>query len=418
MILAKNRLQAAWKFHQNGDLDTAEAIYRTVIRDFPKSADAWTYFGMVLNDQCRFEEALAAYDRALAQSPKNKSALTNSGLSLAMTGQHEQALRRHQQAIAIDPKFARGRTNLGIQLLRMGDTDAGWKAYADRTQTAVFSPPNCKLPFWRGENLKDSHLIIHGEQGLGDEVQTFRYLQNASKLAHKVTLSADGKLLPLFRRSAHNVSFVDRGSSLPDADFQVCAFDLPDHFGFGENTPYLTPDPASRSRWESHFAAISSCKIGINWTGNNQNPMNRLRSFPLATLLTSVHHEDLHLVSLQATHGLAEMTILPEAANIEQVLLTDDGDARSIDEMASIIGCLDLVITCDSLCAHLAAALGVETWLLLAKVPDWRWGLNGQQSPWYSSVKIYRQTRRGDWQDVCAELGKDLSVRCSFPTAS
>ena len=411
MILANNRLNAACEFHQQGDLDTAETIYRTVIRDFPKKTEAWVYLGISLNDQGRFEEALAAYERALRLSPGSTSALTNSGLTLAMLGQHEKALENHKKAIEIDPEFARGHTNLGIQQLRMGNTEAGWRNYQWRTKTAIFSPPSCTAPFWKGEDLLNKHLLIHGEQGLGDEVQTARYVRDVTKLAGTVTLSADRKLVPLFRRSLQNCTIVERGSKLPSVDYQICSFSLPQHFGVGFTGAYLQGDPLDQTDWLTAMTQLPGLKIGLNWTGNVQNPMNALRTFPLRGLIEYLPGE-ISLVSLQAVHGTAALSKLSDPVQIHQPLVSKGGDKpRSIDEMASVIRGLDLVITCDSLCAHLAAALGVETWLLLAKVPDWRWGLSSNSSEWYDHIKLYRQKTRGQWSEVFARIGKDVSTR-------
>ena len=276
MILAKNRLNAAWAFHQSGDLDTAESIYRTVVRDFPKKAEAWIYLGMSLNDQCRFEEALAAYGRALRLAPENPSALTNSGLTLAMLNRHEQALGNHRKAITIDPEFARAHTNLAIELLRLGQMRSGWEGYEWRTQTAIFSPPDCKEPFWCGEDLTGKHILVHGEQGLGDEVQTARYISCLANHAAQITLTANEKLIPLFKRSLSACSIIERGTeknALPrPADYQVCAFNLPRHYGFGCSKAYIEPDVSNRKLWASDLACLPGMKIGINWTGNSQNP--------------------------------------------------------------------------------------------------------------------------------------------------
>ena len=143
--------------------------------------------------------------------------------------------------------------------------------------------------------------------------------------------------------------------------------------------------------------------------------MNALRSFPLQSLATHLAREDIKLVSLQAVHGTDELSDIPESISIYQPLLRkgDDQSPRSIDEMVSIISCLDLVITCDSLCAHLAAGLGIETWLLLAKVPDWRWGLESIYTAWYDNMRLFRQTRHGDWNPVFTQVGNKIAAKLS-----
>ncbi|MEM7465996.1 MAG: FkbM family methyltransferase [Pseudomonadota bacterium] len=417
MILAKNRLDVGWQCQRDGDLQNAEEIYRTVVRDFPSRADAWIYLGMSLNDQARFDEALAAYQRALHIEPENLSALTNSGLTLGMLGRHEAAVAQQQKALSLSPEYARAHTNLGVQLLRLGQAGPGREAYKWRTQTAVFSPPTLKAPFWAGETLKDNHLVIHGEQGLGDEVQTARYVNEVLKLTDQVTLTASEKLLPLFERSFPRARVVARDGAPPGCDFQICGFDLASHFGFGDDKQYLRPDPKRERAWSTDLAHLSGLKIGICWTGNPQNPMNSLRSIPLRDLLNAIQFEHTSLISLQAAHGLDELDRAAKSTDVYRPLEAA-GEPRSIDDMAALISALDLVITCDSLTAHLAAALGIETWLLVAEVPDWRWGINGIYSPWYRNIRLFRQTRCHDWQAVCASVKQAVFKRTAAGSKS
>lgn len=413
MIIIKNRLNAGWACHKNGELDQAEAIYRSVLHTKPKHANAWVYFGMVLNDQGRYDEALAAYERALAVDPDNQSAWTNRGNTLGMLGRGLAARESHQKALALAPKYARAHTNLGVELLRAGEFATGWREYEWRLNTAVFSPPDCSLPFWTGESLKNKHLLIHGEQGLGDEIQTARYLAQVAEQGGHATLAADQKLHDIFSRSFPQANIVFRGGQLPVADYQVCGLSLPQHFNFDPSERYLVPDTKKQLAWRADLRRLPGMKVGISWCGNPQNPMNVIRSLPLEALLANLPCEEISIVSLQATHGLDELNALTSAPTIYRPLESSSPTIppKSIDEMAALIASLDLVISCDSICAHLAPALGVETWLLLSKVPDWRWGLNSTRSPWYKNVRLFRQRRQGDWSEVLQQLNHTFTQR-------
>ena len=419
MILAKNRLAAGWECQQRGELDNAQAIYRSVIRDFPSKPEPWIYLGMCLNDQTHYHEALAAYQRALVKVPDNENALVNRGVTLGMLGRYQDAINSHLEAISLMPNHARAHTNLGIELLRACQSEEresakwqkAWSEYRWRIKTAVFTPPNYLAPFWQGEALAGKHLIIHGEQGLGDEIQTSRYVNELRRQAKKITLAADRKLNSLFIRSFPDIDVVERGESLPDADYQVCAFNLPLYFGHGQAQPYLSADPHNRRKWASDLANMQGPKIGICWTGNPQNPMNSLRSIPFSMLISALGQHCSNLVSLQTALHQEETSTLPDTITIYAPVAAPNHteQPRSIDEMASIISCLDLVISCDSLSAHLAGGLGVETWLLLAAVPDWRWGLDTTSSKWYQHHRLFRQTKMGDWRDVCSSLSDAMN---------
>ena len=419
MILAKNRLAAGWECQQRGDLDNAQAIYRSVIRDFPSKPEPWIYLGMCLNDQTHYHEALAAYQRALAKVPENENALVNRGVTLGMLGRHEEAINSHLEAISLMPNHARAHTNLGIELLRdcmQEDPESAkwqkaWSEYRWRIKTAVFTPPNYLAPFWQGEALAGKQLIVHGEQGLGDEIQNSRYIKNLMQQAARITLSADRKLIPLFKRSFPGVNVIVRGETLPDADYQVCGFNLPIYFGHGQSKPYLQIDPRNQRKWASDLAHLNGPKIGVCWTGNPQNPMNALRTIPFPMLAESLAKHCANLISLQTTQHHSRSSVGAESFTLYSPVAAKDSSEspRSIDEMASIISCLDLVISCDSLSAHLAGALGVETWLLLAAVPDWRWGLNADKTKWYQGHRLFRQTNSGDWRDVCSTLSDAIS---------
>lgn len=410
MILAKNRLAAGWRFHQQGKLPQAEIIYRSVLRDFPKRADAWVYLGMVLNDREHYHEALAAYEHALAIEPENASAWTNRGNTLGLLSRHIDALASHKKALALSPSFARGHTNLGVQLLRMGDMSAGWQEYDWRLKTAIFSPPECGIPFWKNESLHGKHILIHGEQGLGDEIQTARYAIVLAKQQAQVTLTASPKLIPLLSRSLPGCEVIPRGGPLPLADYQICGFSLVSKLGVGRASSYLVADPKLSAAWAADLLQFNGLKVGICWTGNSENPMNRARSFSLRSFVELMPAENICLVSLQALHGQEELDAMSKTHQIYRPLEAVNGNTiKSLDEMAALVTNLDLVITCDSMTAHLAPALGTPTWLALSAGPDWRWGLQSHLSPWYEKSQLFRQKRLGDWDSVFSQIGKALA---------
>lgn len=368
----------------------------------------------------RFEEADRAFVRALEPAPDDTELLRRHGNVLRELNRIDEAMAAYQRVLAINPSdpatlFSRGT----IRLLR-GDLAGGYADQEARWDTADFQGlrPPCDAPFWIGEDLSDKHLLVHVEQGLGDCLQFVRFLEPLRQRCGALSLLVKPMMRRLLAPSLPDVTLIDwpAAGPLPGSfDVQVALMSLPHRLGLSEaalcpRTPYLAAEPERVAHWRERIGS-EGFKIGVCWQGNPQGLIDRGRSFALAGLAPLAALPGLRLISLQKDHGLEQLDSLPAGMTVER--LGDDFDAGpdAFVDSAAVIEGLDLVVTCDTAIAHLAGALDRSAWVALKTVPDWRWRLDGAETPWYPSLRLFRQPARGDWDAVFAAMAEALSAQ-------
>lgn len=431
-----------------GRLDEALASFDKAIELNPGNALAHNDRGMALLGLARYEDAIAAFDKAIALRPDYFEAFNNRGLALPYLGRHEEALtsfehaidpltdsfdarnnrgnvlrelRRHEEAIAsyekaiaLRPNDPMVHYNEGMCRLQMGDCQRGWKKLEWRWQTSQYKSVHrdFPVPLWLGqESLQGKTILLHAEQGLGDTIQFCRYARLASDMGARVVLEVQPGLEKLLTSLDGVDDLRINGETLPEFDCHCPLLSLPLAFNTtldtipAAKTGYLRSDPALRAEWQTRLGERTRPRIGITWSGNRQFGNDRNRSIPLATLLPLLAG-NAQFVSLQKEIRESDQTVLDRDADI----LHFGDELRDFSDTAALTDLMDLVISVDTSIAHLAGALGKPVWLLLPFNPDWRWLLDREDSPWYPSARLFRQSRSGDWQEVIERVAKGLAT--------
>ncbi|HLI11267.1 MAG TPA: tetratricopeptide repeat protein [Alphaproteobacteria bacterium] len=394
-----------------GRLDEAIADYDKALALKPAYPEAHNNRGVALSALGRLEEARADYAAALALRPAFPEAVNNMGLLLADLSQHEAALERYSQAQALRPDYADAHFNEALSRLVRGDFVAGWEKYEWRWRTPLFAGRSRRLtqPQWQGEPLRDATLLLHAEQGLGDTIQFLRYLPLVAARVPNVVLEVQAPVIPLLEALPGVSRIVASGDAPPPHDRHVPLLGLPRIFATRLETipPALSPltvPPERAAAWRDALAATPRPRIGLVWAGSRAHKKDRRRSIPLTRLVPLLATTGVQFVSLQKELREGDAEILRAKPN----LIAAGERLADFADTAALVAQLDLVITVDTSVAHLAGTMGVPTWLLLPFAPDWRWLLEREDSPWYPSLRLFRQPAPGAWDAVIARLQEAL----------
>jgi tetratricopeptide (TPR) repeat protein len=395
-------------------LDEALASYDKTVALKPDYAEAVNNRGVVFQELRRFNEALASYDNAIALKPDYAEAINNRGVALHKLKKFDEALASFDKAVALKADYADGYRNRAFCRLLLGRYKEGWADYEGRWEATDFPSerPATKLRTWQGEDLSGRHLLVFAEQGLGDTVQFVRYLSLLAERQCKITFLAPAKLARLLRLSIQPVEIVSTLNDVRGIDFQVALMSLPHLFNtelssIPNKVPYLRAEEELEAHWQSRIGT-DGFKIGIAWQGNPQGKIDEGRSIPLKEFVPLSRLSGVRLISLQKHVGLDQLASLPNDIEIESLGdAFDDGPDAFIDT-AAVMNSLDLIITSDTAIAHLAGALSRPTWVALKHVPDWRWLLDCADSPWYPTLRLFRQPQRDDWSSVFVKIEREL----------
>jgi Flp pilus assembly protein TadD len=409
---AHNNLGIALK--EQARPDEAIASFRMALDLEPDFSEAYNNLGTVLGEQARQDEAVACYRRAIDLRPGFAEAHNNLGTALRAQERLDDAVACFRRAIDLNADYAEAHNNLALALLTRGDLAAGWEEYEWRWKMPrlVRTRPDFAQPQWHGEPAEGQTLLIHAEQGFGDTIQFCRYAPLAVGRGLRVIMEVQKPLIRLLRSLPGVEEVVAQGEALPRFDLQCPMLSMPLALGTTlASVPgagsYLHADPAQVAAWHARLAAMGNQgrRIGLAWAGNPRSHIpaeaaaDRRRSIAPTRLLPLFQMPGLHFFSLQKDG--------PDAPG--HFPLTDCmGEIGDFADSAALIANLDLVIAVDTAVAHLAAALGKPVWMLDRFDPDWRWLTGRRDSPWYPTLRIYRQPRPGDWDAVLAEVVGDL----------
>lgn len=405
-----NNLALAYK--DAGQHDAAVQAIDEALRLQPHYANGHFNRGNVLLDVGRLEEAIASYRQALALEPNDAGAHCKLGVAYYDLGQYDQALEAFDQALQIQPHYPEVRRNRALVWLVRGEYDRAWREFEWRLECEGFNKRVFPQLAWDGSPLAGRTLLVHPEQGLGDTLQFVRYVPLVEEAGGRVLLEVQPALVPLLRASGFERWLVPGGTSPRfdvHAPLMTLAGYLPDRSGRpvwrGE---YLTADPTLVDRWRQRLAGVSCFKVGIVWAGNPDHPHDRFRSIALAEFGPLAAIDGVRLVSLQKGAGLMQLPPLAEQLNILDLGDELDQTSGAFLDSAAVMKNLDLVITVDTSLAHLAGGLGVPVWVPLQLSPDWRWLTRGERTPWYPSMRLFRQRAFDVWPPVIAEMVTEL----------
>ena len=388
-----------------GTGDGARRVYRRALAVDAVDAAALGNLGALEEREGQGDTALRLYRQALALDPRVAELWSNLGAACHWQGRLARAGRDLDRAVALDPAFAEARWNRAVNRLLSGDWAGGLADHEWRWRRRGVVVPGFGLPRWRGEPLSGKRLLAWGEQGYGDAIQFARLVPAVHARGARVTLVCRPRLKRLFASLAGVERVVGFGERLPAADLEVPLMSLPLRLGLAPEemaatAPYLAADPQDIRRWR-RLMPSGRPRVGIVWAGNPEHRQDRARSLAVDRLAPLWRLERVLFVSLQhedEPDGLPAWR--PPAA-------------ADLAEAAAQLECLDLVIAADTAIAHLAGALGKPVWILLAAVPDWRWGTTGETTAWYASARLFRQERPGDWAQVIGRVVRALEER--FP---
>ena len=386
----------------------------------PTSVESLNNRGVALEQLQRPTEAIESFDRAIALRPNYLEALANAGNTLKGVGRFPEALDRFDRALAIATDHPPSQWGKSLLKLTLGELEAGWPLYEARLHLEHLRAyqRNLTVPRWSGaEPIDGKTLLVHAEQGIGDTLQFVRYIPLLEQRGAHVVLEVPPVLGELLRSSFKmRGSLILQGEPRPAVDFHCPLLSLPLAFqtrldSIPDGVPYVAADAAAVSAWRERLGALPGLKIGLNWqghVGSEKQPWVRGRSFALAAAAPLANVPGVTLVSLQKAAAAEQRQAVEFGQAIQQLTDPLDTSPAAFMETAALMGALDLVITSDTSTAHLAGALGIPAWVVLHKVPDWRWLLERADSPWYPGVRLIRQRTEGDWAEVFERVAADV----------
>lgn len=399
------------QLHGEGKLEEAIAAYRKCLELQPTYLPARYNLGVTLGDLDRYAEAATALKEVIAAEARHADACNSLGFVYSKQRLLEEAIAYYERAIQIRPDFAKAHHNLGMTLLQQGEFARGWAECEWRWQTEQFTPFNAPHPRWDGQPLPGKTLLVHTEQGAGDAIQFIRYLPMAAARCGRVMLVCTPNLVPLFERVPGIDDIRTPGDIALNAfDTYVALMSLPYLFetrldSIPNRVPYLeSPENSEQLISIPSDAQPRTLHVGIVWAGSTTHANDRNRSCQIEDFLPVLRVPDVQFYSLQVGDRAGEITQLPSDIHIKDL----SGSLKTYSDTADVIRQLDLVISVDTSVAHLAGAMGKNVWTLLCFNPDWRWLLEIETSPWYPTMKLYRQPQPQDWNSVFQRVRRDL----------
>jgi tetratricopeptide (TPR) repeat protein len=436
-----------------GRPDEELACYQQAVRCQPGSAAAHANLGVALQEQGRLAEARDSLERALRLRPDFAAAHNNLGVVLQGLGLLEQAEARFRQALGLQPDYAEAHNNLGNvlqaqgkldgalasfeQALRLqpdyadarlnraqawllgGEYERGWPEYEWRWRCKAFVPPTCPPPLWDGSPLRGRTILLRAEQGLGDTLQFIRYAVLLKQQGATVVVECQKPLLRLLAGCPGIDRLIAPGDPQPEGvEVQVPLLSVPGLLGttlanVPAPVPYLHADAGLVEHWAQQLRPLRGFKIGIAWQGNPSYSSDRSRSLPLARFAPLAQIEGVRLISLQKGPGTEQLHEVADQFPVLDLGSRLDVTTGAFMDTAAVMKNLDLIITSDTAIPHLAGALAVPVWVALRFVPDWRWLRNREDSPWYPTMRLFRQSEPGNWQEVFERITAAARKLCS-----
>ncbi len=392
--------------------------FQKAIEIRPDYAEAFHNMGVAHYELGQLDHAMSFTDKALTLKPNFVEAYITQGKLFKERNQFDAAIDSYDQAIKIDPENAQALTNKSILLLLLGQILPGWQLYEWRWRndslSALLEKRSFSQPLWLGDfSLENKTILLHGEQGLGDTIQFCRYAKWVAKMGARILLEVQKPLAGLLAQLEGVSQIIPKGEPIPDFDCHCPLMSLPLAFktdldNMPSADPYIRASEEKMHTWRERIGHSTKPRIGLVWSGNPLHRNDANRSIPLASLLAYLP-PGFHYVSLQKEVRDSDSDVLdayPEISHFGDALI-------DFTDTAALCQLVDLVISVDTSLAHLSGSMGKETWVLLPFIPDWRWLLDRTDSPWYSKMRLFRQDKIGNWNDVLKRINEDLINRFS-----
>ena len=409
---AEARYKRGNALHKLRRFEEALADYEQTLALRPDYVEALANRGVTLHELRRFEEALVSFDRALAVRPDYAEALVDRGGTLREQRRFEEALACYDRALALRPDYVEAHSNEGMCRMLIGDFARGWQkiewgwiAARRRNAKRNFSQPQ----LFGSNGLEGKTVLLHAEQGFGDMIQFCRYVPLVAERGARVIFEIYQPLRELMGTLPGVAQFVTTGEPLPDFDVHCPLLSLPLALGAGSativsQTPYLRTSLRAVMNWNERLGPRRRPRIGLAWSGRPSHDNDHNRSMRLSSFVSP-------LAGLNATYvSLLQDVRESDAPALQGSDVLHFGEElKTFADTAALIANLDLVITVDTSVAHLAGALAKPVWILLPFMPDWRWLLDRDDSPWYPSVRLFRQSTVRRWDDVLQAVATALA---------
>ncbi len=398
---------------ENNDLDNAINSGKTALKLNPNFTPALINLGNACRDQGLHHEALDLYQRALSDEPHNLGLIINLGNTYSSLGNLVAAEDCYRRALAFDPNYSPAKWQFSLLLLLQGRFDEGWRLYEERWRLAEFHSlqHTHHAPSWQGDNLGNGTLLLWTEQGLGDSIQFIRLAEQARKLCGKIILQCQPSVKWLFKTAPGIDEIIGINDPRPSCTAQASLMSLPALLKINPaiasaSIPYLRPNADRVAYWRQYLEHLPRPWIGLSWQGSLRNRSDRHRSIPLRYFSPLAQTQG-SLISLQQIYGLEQINTCGFAERLIRFDGMDIGGAAFFDTSA-LMESLDVIVTSDTAIAHLSGAMGRPTWVALQSVPDWRWLLDTPTSPWYPTMRLFRQPKPGDWTTVINNIMQEL----------
>ncbi|HWY85853.1 MAG TPA: tetratricopeptide repeat protein [Gemmataceae bacterium] len=402
-----------------GHLAEAAACYRQVLAIDPGHANAHVNLGTLHKEEGQLDQAAFCYRQALGIDPRNASACNNLGNILMDQGQPAEAMALYSEALRLEPAHASTRCNLAQLRLLQGELPEAWSDYEYRWNRPGTMPYHGEWPRWDGSPFEGKTILLHPEQGLGDTIQFIRFAPLVQQRGGRVVFECQPELVPLLTGVPGVDQLVEAGTPLPSFDVHALLMSLPNIFGttlatIPAGVPYLRADAARVEYWRQELAPLVGFKVGIAWQGSRAHKRDRYRSVRLTDFEALRRVEGVRFVSLQKGPGTEQLqggvgrTASPAHVGDRFPVLDLSDRLDTFLDTAAVLMNLDLVVSVDTAVAHVAGALGVRVWVALAIGPDWRWLLHRADSLWYPTMRLFRQSRFGDWSEVFERIAAEV----------
>ncbi len=393
-------------FLEQEKYEQAESYFLKALEIDSNNAKFINNLGIVLHEKNELEQALEYYQKAISLEPGKAEFYSNLGVLFDDLGRHQKAMQNYLYSLKLDPDYPDAHYNLSNSLLLFGDYKKGWAEYEWRFFVNKNDTKILNKFYWNGSDLEDKTIYVFAEQGFGDTIQFCRYLSLIKKESVKIIFGCQKELVSLLQELDSISSIVDDTENTEITyDYHIPLLSLPGIIKttidtIPANIPYIKVNDTSQTKWANKFKGNEKFKIGIAWSPKSDSKTCKNRSVPLKYFIELANNPEIELFSLQKEISEA----LPE--NIKNY----SKEIEDFSDTAAIINNMDLIISVDTSAAHLAGAMGKPVWTIIPFSPDWRWLLNRKDSPWYSTMRLFRQSVRNNWDDVFDNILLELKV--------
>jgi tetratricopeptide (TPR) repeat protein len=399
------------RFKHKGMAREAEASYRTALQIKPDYVDAHNNLGNLAYRVGKLEEAESFYRAALRIRPDYADGHGNLGIVHMGMGRYEEAVATLREALRLRSVYPEATSNLSQALLVMGAFKEGWDKYEMRWKLPALAPRPFRQPLWHGESLIGTTILLHAEQGAGDVIQFVRYAPLIRDLGATVVVELPKELMRVLAPIAGpRIRLVAKGSPLPHFDVHCPLLSLPGALGcdlgnIPASVPYLTAEPDLVARWRARLDGAPGPRIGLVWAGNPQHANDHNRSFRPLAFKPFWDIPGLRFFLLQKQPRDSDAADLAELGPHVDL----GPELQDFADTAAALSALDLLISADTSIVHLAGALGRPVWTMVPFSPDWRWLLGREDTPWYPTMRLFRQPKRRDWRSAMARVAEELA---------